>query len=229
MPRSGTSLVEQILASHPDVFGAGELNDLADIFESRPASGRSSFDADLLTGEWLREIGSRYVMQVRTLAPEAKRIIDKMPGNIRFAGLIHLALPNARIIHVRRDALDTCFSCYSTLFKGSLNFSYDLSELGRVYKAYEELMAHWHTVLPEGVMLDVQYEDIVEDFEPQARRLVAFCGLSWDERCLKFHESAHAVRTASATQVRQPLFKSSIGRWRPYAEWLGPLRDALGY
>src|SRR5262249_35561791 len=137
-----------------------------------------------LGAEQLREIGGRYVKSMRALAPAAERITDKMPSNFRFAGLIHLALPNARIIHVRRDPLDTCLSCFSKIFTGDQPFSYDLGELGRLYRAYDALMAHWRRVLPDGAMLDVQYEELVADFENQARRIVAYCGLAWDERCL---------------------------------------------
>jgi len=136
-------------------------------------------------------------------------------------------LPDARIIHVHRDPADTCFSCYSKLFLSGLDFTYDLGELGRYYKMYEKLMAHWRDVMPPGVMLDVRYETLTEDIEAEARRIVAFCGLEWDDRCLRFHENTRAVRTLSQSQVRQPLFTSSIGRWRNYEPWLGPLLDAL--
>ncbi|MGA7673826.1 MAG: sulfotransferase [Rhizomicrobium sp.] len=227
MPRSGTTLVEQILASHPDVYGAGERPELEDIVSSFSADNSVAFGPRDLTRDDFVAIGRRYVEQIAALAPGAKRITDKMPGNFRFAGLIHLALPGARILHVRRNAMDTCFSCYFTLFKGSLNFTYNLTELGTIYMAYEALMAHWRTVLPESTILDIQYEDLVSDFEPQVRRMLNFCNLPWDERCLKFYESANPVRTASLHEVRRPLFKSSIGRWRPYAAWLGPLRETL--
>jgi hypothetical protein len=161
------------------------------------------------------------------LAPLADRVTDKLPANFSVAGLIHLALPNAHIVHVRREAVDTCFSCYTNLFSHGLEFSYDLGELGRHYRAYESLMEHWRRILPEGAMLEVQYEDLVADFEVQARRIVDYCGLEWDSRCLSFYETKRAVRTASAAQVRRPLFSSSIGRWRPYNEQLRPLLDAL--
>jgi hypothetical protein len=137
-------------------------------------------------------------------------------------------LPQSRIIHVRRDPLDTCLSCFSKLFAGEQPYAYDLAELGRYYRAYEALMEHWRRVLPEGVMLEVQYEELVADFEPQARRLLAYCGLEWDDRCLAFHETQRSVRTASATQVRQPIYGTSVGRWRPYREMLQPLLQELG-
>jgi tetratricopeptide (TPR) repeat protein len=227
MPRSGTTLVEQILASHPLVFGAGELSNLDVILESRPTGGRVPLEANLLSDEWLGEIGRRYVAELRALAPGALRITDKMPDNFRLIGLIHLALPNAHIIHVRRDPLDTCLSCYLQHFR-HLYFTYDLGELGRDYRAYEELMVHWRSALPQGAFLDVQYETLVDDFESQARRIVEYCGLAWDERCLAFHETERPVRTQSVQQVRQPLYRGAVGRAKHYEQWLSPLRDALG-
>jgi tetratricopeptide (TPR) repeat protein len=223
MARSGTSLIEQILASHPKVFGAGELENLASSVATPFPDVVSS-----LGEQELREIGAKYVAEIRQLAPNAERIIDKMPANYRFAGLIHLVLPNARIIHVYRDPLDTCFSCFSKLFVGEQRYTYDLGELGRYYRAYEKLMEHWRRVLPPGVMLEVQYEQLTADLEGEARRLVAHCGLEWDAACLSFHETERPVRTASAQQVRRPIYRSSIGRWRPYARQLRPLIEALG-
>ena len=227
MPRSGTTLVEQMLASHPRVFGGGELPYMSDLVSAGQAGARFPFDIASLSGEQLRRFGSLYVARLGLLAPLADRITDKLPANFSNAGLIHLALPQAHIIHVRRDPVATCFSCYTNLFSQGLEFSYDLSELARHYRAYESLMEHWRRVLPQGAMLEVQYEDLVADFEAQARRIVDTCGLEWDARCLKFYETKRAVRTASAAQVRRPLFNSSIGRWRPYQEQLRPLFDAL--
>ena len=224
MPRSGTTLVEQVLASHPKVFAAGELTNFTQAAETVAA-----FPAGILslTPEQFREIGARYAKSVKALAPAAERITDKMPSNFRFAGLIHLALPNARIIHVRRDPIDTCLSCFSKIFTGDQPFSYDLGELGRFYRAYDALMVHWRRVLPDGAMFEVQYEELVADFEQHARRIVAYCGLAWDERCLAFHETRRPVFTASAVQVRQPLYRTAVGRWRPYAAMLAPLLQAL--
>jgi len=225
MPRSGTTLVEQILASHPQVFGGGELSAFDDALGEISAAG--PFDARTADESDFQRLGARYLAKLLPMAPGAKRITDKLPGNFRAAGLIHLALPKARIIHVRRDPLDTCFSCYSMLFQDGLEFSYELGELGRYYKAYAALMDHWRAVLPQEAMLEIQYEDLVGNIETGARRLVEFCALSWDERCLRFHETKRGVQTASSLQVRQPLFSSAIGRWRPYAAGLGPLRAAL--
>jgi tetratricopeptide (TPR) repeat protein len=231
MPRSGTTLIEQMLASHPKVFGAGELEYMsaAGAKLERAGSGGVPFPAVVpsLDAAALRAVAADYLTALRSLAPGAERITDKMPGNFRILGLIHLALPRARIIHARRDPLDTCLSCFDRLFASKLGFVYDLAELGRYYRAYEALMAHWRRVLPPGVMLEVQYEELVTDFEPQARRIVEFCGLTWDEACLKFYQTDRPVRTASVIQVRQPPYQDSIGRWRRHADMLRPLLDAL--
>ncbi len=157
------------------------------------------------------------------------RIVDKLPHNFQLVGLIHAALPHARIIHTVRDPVDTCLSIFSILFPGGAQpWSYDLGELGRYYHAYQKIMAHWREVLPPGVMLDVQYEDVVADFEPQVRRIVTHCGLDWDDRCLSFHKLSRPIMTASHAQVRQPIYRSSVGRMRPPQELLQPLLDALG-
>jgi hypothetical protein len=144
------------------------------------------------------------------------------------AGLIHLALPNARIIHTRRDPVDTCLSCFLILFGGHQPQTYDLAELGRFYCAYQALMEHWRTVLPPGVMLEVEYEQVVADLDRQARRIVPHCGLEWDDSCLEFYKTERPVWTASTNQVRQPIYRSAIGRWRPYKDMLGPLLSELG-
>ena len=150
-----------------------------------------------------------------------------MPTNFFFAGLIHLALPNARIIHTVRDPVDTCVSCFSKLFTAEQYHTYDLAELGRYYRRYQQLMAHWQAILPRGRILEVRYEDVVANLEGQARRIIAHCGLEWDPRCLSFHTTKRPVRTASMLQVRQQLYQSGIGRAHVYEEFLGPLRDAL--
>jgi tetratricopeptide (TPR) repeat protein len=224
MPRSGATLVEQILASHPKVYGAGELTD----FEVVVASLRGSHGGRPgLVAEELRQISARYLERVRVTAPAAERITDKMPANFRHAGLIYLVLPNARIIHTRRDPIDTCLSCFSILFAYNQSFTYDLAELGRYYRAYAALMEHWREVLPLEQMLEVQYEELVANFEPVARRIVAYCGLEWDDACLEFNKTRRPVWTASAVQVREPIYRSSIGRWRPYEGMLWSLIKAL--
>src|SRR3984893_7839991 len=230
MPRSGTSLVEQILASHPRIFGAGELNDFVDTM-SDVAERRAGAYPDMLakmSGEDLAELGKTYVERVSRVGAAKDRIVDKLPSNFLFAGLIHLALPRARIIHVKRNAVDTCVSCYSLLFAEDQPFTYDLGELGRYYRAYEALMDHWRTVLPPERMLEVRYEDLVEDLEGQARRLVAHCGVEWDKRCLAFLGTKRPVHTASVFQVRKSIYASSVGRSRLYGSRLKPLMDALG-
>lgn len=227
MPRSGTTLVEQVLASHPSVFGAGEIGDLEAVVAGLDGGAWFPEGIASMNGEQVRRIGADYRDRIASLAPSAPRITDKLLTNFRFIGLIHLALPNARIVHVRRDPVDTCLSCFFRLFGGELPFAYDLAELGRYYRAYTSLMAHWRSVLPEGAMIEVQYEDLVTDFAAQARRLVAYCGLEWDDRCSAFHETRRPVTTSSATQVRQPIYRSSIDQWRRYGHRLGPLLDAL--
>jgi tetratricopeptide (TPR) repeat protein len=231
MPRSGTTLIEQIIASHPVAHGAGELRILNDVALSIHGPDGAALPypefAPLVDAAALRQIGARYVSLLRQLAPEDERVTDKMPSNYYFAGLIHLALPNAKIIHSMRDPVDTCISCFSKLFSAEQNHTYDLGEIGRYYKRYERLMAHWRDVLPAGRILDVRYEDVVSDLENQARRIMAYCGLPWDERCLAFHKTERPIRTASATQVRRPIYKSAVGRWRAYEDHLGPLLAAL--
>ena len=228
MPRSGTTLVEQILASHPQAFGAEELPDLQRLADALDGAQAFPEVVAALPRERLRRLGAAYLDGLRARAPSAARIVDKMPANFQLIGLIALALPQARIIHVRRDPADTCLSCFSRLFVGRQPYAYDLAELGRYYRAYEGLMAHWRQVLPPGMMLEVHYEDVVADVEGQARRLLAHCGMAWDDRCLAFHQTRRLVRTASAAQVRQPLYGSSVGRWHVYRDLAQPLFDALG-
>jgi tetratricopeptide (TPR) repeat protein len=232
MPRSGTTLIEQILASHPEVYGAGELADFSRMVDQmRDAGGnpvRYPEDIAAVTPGQLQEFGKTYVEGLRARAPGAKRVTDKMPGNFVFLGLIHLALPDARIIHVTRDPRDTCLSCYSKLFTAEQDFTYELGELGRYYRKYQQLMAHWRNVLPEGRVFEIRYEDVVDDLEASARRIVDHCGLDWHPACVAFHEAQRPVRTASASQVRRPIYRTSEGRWRAYREHLGPLFAALG-
>jgi Flp pilus assembly protein TadD len=230
MPRSGTTLVEQILASHPLVHGGGELSLFGEVMlavrgpDGRPVAGPASVPG--LDAAAFEKIGSRYVERLRTLAPDKAHITDKRTNNYYLIGLIHLALPNAKIVHVVRDPADTCLSCFSKFIVVE-NQTYDLGELGRYYRHYQSLMAHWRRVLPLGRVLDVRYEDVVADVEGAARRLLAHCGLDWDERCLAFHRTERPIRTASAVQVRQSIFDTSVGRWRSYAEFLGPLLAEL--
>ena len=232
MPRSGTTLVEQILASHPAVFGAGELDALMDAVADQlghdlPLETLVGRFADLEADDF-RTLAQAYLAAAAAVPTGAERFTDKMPANFRLIGLIGLILPNARILHCTRDPVDTCFSCYTKQFSGQQDFAYDLEELGVYYRAYETLMAHWRAVMPSSRLMDVRYEALVDDLEGEARRLVAFCGLPWDAACLDFHATARSVRTASANQVRKPIYRTSLERWRPYERHLAPLVQALG-
>lgn len=229
MPRSGTTLVEQILAGHPGVAAAGERYDLDEM--ARSLGDNSLGFPEIVTtldGAALSDLGTAYLAGFRKLESSAVRVTDKMPWNFRFLGLIALMLPNARIIHVMRDPVDTCLSCFSKLFARNQEFSYDLGELGRYYVAYRRLMDHWRQVLPPGRMIEVQYESLVADLEIQARRIVSHCGLPWNQSCLGFDKTDRPVRTASAVQVRQPLYQTAADRWRPYRTMAAPLLEALG-
>jgi hypothetical protein len=231
MPRSGSTLIEQILASHPQVLGAGELKHFGRAVkwvQQISADHRPFPDLVLsLTQQQVHDLGERYLAALGRLPPSVVRVTDKMPMNFTFVGLIHLALPNAVIIHAYRDPVDTCLSCFSKLFADEQNYAYDLAELGRYYGHYRKMMSHWSRVLPSGRILDVRYEDVIADLEGQARRIVAHCGLEWDPRCLAFHQTVRPVRTASAVQVRQPLYNSSVARWHPYKDFLQPLLSEL--
>jgi tetratricopeptide (TPR) repeat protein len=226
MARSGSTLVEQILAAHPAVAAAGEIAEFGRLTaEVRPPIGTGAPAAE--TGAALRTIGNRYLAATAQFAGTATHVTDKTLANFSLAPLIHVALPNARMIHVRRDRLDTCFSCFATLFLGTyVPFSYDLGELARYYQAYDRLVTHWRAILPADRFLEVSYEAVVADLETEARRIVAFCGLPWDDACLAFQGARRAVRTASAFQVRQPLYDSSIGRAMRFATHLAPLITA---
>ncbi len=172
--------------------------------------------------------GADYAERLDALDPSAARVADKMPGNFLYAGLIRLILPRARIIHCVRDPLDTCLSCYETRFSKGNPYTYDLRELGLHYRGYERLMEHWRAVLSDDRFIEVRYEDVVADLEGQTRRLLTFCGLDWDEACLRFHQTRREVWTASASQVRRPLYGSSVRRAHAYTAHLGPLIQALG-
>ncbi len=224
MPRSGTSLVEQMLAAHPKVFGAGEMGSLE---PSLPACFPECMDT-LGAGE-LGRMGADCMRRLRASAPaSAERITDKLPANFLYLGLIRLMLPKARIIHVVRNPVDTCLSCYSRLFTSPQPYAYDLAELGRYFQAYDSLMTHWRSVLPDGMMLEVRYEDLVADMETAVRRILRHCGLEWDPACLSYHATKRPVRTSSVYQVRQPVYRTSVGRWRHYGSLLDPLFEALG-
>ncbi len=223
MPRSGTTLAEQILASHPAVYGAGELL----LWNKEMTQYRQDAQKPCDTGALLGGIGARVLQQLQALAPHAGRVVDKMPNNFLHVGLIHAVFPNARFIHMRRNPLDVCLSIYFNSFAGSQRYACDLHHLAHYYREYERLMAHWRAALPEGTMLDVPYEALVQEQEAWSRRMVEFIGLPWDERCLRFHENARAVHTPSNWQVRQQITKASVERWRNYEKFVGPLAGLL--
>jgi tetratricopeptide (TPR) repeat protein len=234
LPRSGSTLLEQILASHSLVEGTMELPDIPQIARELAAgNGRGDegtfFQAvAALTSAELRTLGERYLDGTRVLRKSAAPFfIDKMPNNCLYVGLIHLILPNARIIDARRHALACCFSCFKQHFARGQNFTYGLEDLGRYYRDYVELMAHFDAVLP-GRVHRISYEVMVADTEAEVRRLLAHCGLPFEEGCLKFYENERAVRTASSEQVRQPIFREAVDHWRHYERWLEPLKAALG-
>ncbi|KDB07776.1 Tetratricopeptide TPR_1 repeat-containing protein [Burkholderia sp. lig30] len=225
MPRSGTTLVEQILASHSQITGAGELSALRLIVDN---SGAFPDMTGTLTRDDAAQLGRAYLDRITPLSHGRARLIDKMPANFLYAGLIPLILPGARIIHCRRNPVDTCLSCYTKQFAGEQRFTYEQTELGEFHQYYEALMAHWRQVLPADRFIEVWYESVVDDLDAEARRLVDFLDLPWEDGCLKFHDNRRVVRTASVNQVRQPIYATSKGRWQQYASHLVPLLTALG-
>lgn len=231
MPRSGSTLVEQILSSHPDVYGAGEvkylsraLGQLRDRFPSLPKYPEMG---GKISPAQFEILAKNYQAAIEKGAGSAKRITDKLLTNYFFLGLINLMFPKARVIHTRRDPVDTCLSGFTKLFKDDMPHSYDLTELGRYYGKYRELMEYWEQVLPAGFLTTVDYEDVVADTEKEARRLIEFLGLDWNDKCLEFHKSDRPVKTASVAQVRKPIYKSSVKRWKKYGAGLQPLIDAV--
>lgn len=234
MPRSGTSLTEQIVSSHRDVFGAGEsyvLKAIAEALENSQGN-HLSYPADVakIDASSLSSLADEYLSRIDRICPaDTLRFTDKMVFNFLHLGLIALLFPNASIIHCMRDPVDTCLSCYFQRFDSGnqLSFTFDLDDLGFYYREYHRLMAHWRNVLPMPV-LDVQYEKLIVDHETESRRILDFLKLDWDDACLNFHEQERAVLTASVVQARQPIYQTAAGRWRHYEKHLGPLLDALG-
>jgi tetratricopeptide (TPR) repeat protein len=231
MPRSGTSLVEQILASHPKVFGAGELTHIGNIVARmvNRLEARLGFPRciHMLTQEVANTLAQEYSGYLDAMSPDAIRVTDKLPHNFLYLAVINLLFPGARVIHCMRDPLDTCLSIYFQYFNASHAYSFDLAHIGSHYREYERLMAHWRRTL-DIPMLEVRYEDIVTNPDVIIPRLVEFCGLEWDPACLRFYENTRIVATLSYDQVRQPLHPKSIGRWKHYEKYLGPLKSALG-
>ncbi len=230
MPRSGTTLIEQIIASHPQVYGAGELSILKTaVGKQFPMNMPGGFPAGIagLPDKAFAEAGQAYLDMLHTRYPGFRHVTDKMPGNFLLIGFIHMMLPKARIVHCARDAAATCLSIFKVHFRNDTHrYGYDLGELADFHNLYTDIMAHWHTVLP-GVVHDVRYEDFVADQEGQTRALMTHLGLPWDDKVLSFHETDRPVRTASAAQVRQPMYQGSVDLWKLYGDRLKPLLDRL--
>jgi tetratricopeptide (TPR) repeat protein len=231
MPRSGSTLVEQIVSSPPDIYGAGEVKYLAralgQLRDRFPSLAKYPEMMQKITPGQLQIVAENYQAAIAKGAGNARRITDKLLTNYFFLGLINLLFPNAKVIHTRRDPVDTCLSGFTKLFKDDMPHSYDLGELGRYYGKYRQLMEYWESVLPEGFMTTVDYEDVVADTEKEARRLIAFLGLKWNDKCVDFHKSNRPVKTASVAQVRKPIYKTSVKRWKKYGAGLQPLADAV--
>lgn len=241
MPRCGSTLTEQILSSHPHAHGAGELLIAPQLKQSIfgelfPFTSQENQDSETQTK--IQQFGREYRQQLEQRLNQRGQmdqigrdhvIVDKMLGNFMWVGLILQAIPNARFIHCTRNAVDTCLSAYTLRFSSGHPYCFDQSELGSYYKAYEDLMAHWHNVVPEDRLLKVSYESIVANTESEAKRIIEFAGLTWTDKVLSFHKTRRAVRTASFDQVNKPIYLSSVERWKPYAPWLRPLLQSLGH
>ncbi len=233
LPRAGSTLLEQILASHSQVDGTLELHHISSIAQKLD-SRRRRHDAPRYPGtlgqlkhETFRTIGERFIAETQVHRGSAPFFIDKMPNNFRHIGLIHLILPNAKIIDARRDPMSCCFSGFKQLFASGQEFTYGLREIGTYYQDYIELMTHWDSVLP-GRVLRVQYDDVVNDLESEVRRILDYCELPFEAACVEFHRNARAVRTPSSEQVRQPIYRQALEQWKHFEPWLSPLKEALG-
>ena len=227
LPRAGSTLLEQILASHSQVDGTMELHDILGIASSLShQSTPYPLNVSALQEDTLVKLGEQYLRQTRAYRQGAPFFIDKMPNNFIHIGLIKKILPNAKIIDARRNPMDCCFSGFKQLFGEGQEFSYSLDDIGRYYNAYEKLMAHWHNVLPDDI-LTVQHEEVLDDLEGQVKRILAFCGLAYEEACLAFHQTKRIIKTPSSEQVRQPIYKTGMGQWKPFESNLEELKNAL--
>lgn len=232
MPRSGTSLVEQILASHPDVYGAGELKDLGKVLASVRSSEKEQQGAIIpdrlleLDARAYADLGKQYIARIRKYSASAKFITDKMPHNFLYIGFVRAILPNARIVHCTRDPMDNCLSIFKTRLNNGHGYADNMSELGQYYRMYLELMDYWRDTLP-GFIYDQSYEDLVISQQEQVSKLLQHCGLDWDDACLDFHQTRRKVKTASNAQVRRPIYKDSVQLWKRYEKQLEPLRAAI--
>lgn len=229
MPRAGTTLIEQILSTHQNIYGAGELNILDDVIHQAYHASHMSFGTWLaqLTDQEFAALGKKYLDRTWTLASDKNFIIDKMPGNCFYIGMIYRMFPNAKIIHAMRDPMDSCFSCFTHLFKDNMSFAYDLTALGTYYTWYTKVMDHWHTVLPPSAIFTLSYEKMIENHETSSKQLIHYIGLPWDPECLNFYKNNRIVKTASLTQVRKPIYKTSVQRWRHFSKELEPLLRIL--
>ena len=231
MPRSGTTLIEQICASHPAVHGAGELNRLGTVARTagyaQAPDGTIQKPPQALTADEARSMAADYLGYIQQMAPSAARIVDKMPHNFMLVGMIALLFPNAKIIHATRDPIDNCISCFFNTFNEKHGYNTDLHTLGLYYREYRRLMQHWHALLP-GRIHECRYETMIADQEAESRRLIDFLGLPWDDACLRFYETERAVTTPSRWQVRQPIYASSVKRWKKYENKIQPLIESLG-
>ena len=234
LPRSGSTLIEQILSSHSRVDGTMELHNILNLAKrlrgrggDRPGSPRYPRILAEIDDSYFRRFGEQFIEDTRAYRGSAPLFIDKMPNNFFHIGLIRLILPNAKIIDARRHPMACCFSGFKQLFGEGQEFSYGLREIGNYYRQYVRLMDHWDRILP-GFVLRVQYEDVVADLEGQVHRLLEFCGLPFEPACLQFHRTERSIRTPSAEQVRQPIYRTGLEQWRNYESWLGPLKEALG-
>jgi tetratricopeptide (TPR) repeat protein len=233
LPRSGSTLLEQILASHSEVEGTQELPDIQRIVQELQGRDPDLDDprypavlADMAQADF-RALGERYLTETRAYRTGRPRFIDKMPNNFRHVGLIHLMLPNARIIDARREPMSCCFSNLKQFFANGQEFSYAIEDIARYYRTYLDLMEHWDTALP-GRVLRVHHEDVIDDLDGSVRRILDHCGLAFEPACVAFHKSRRSVRTPSSEQVRQPIFRDGLDQWKKYEPWLAPLRAALG-
>jgi hypothetical protein len=234
MPRSGTTLTEQIIASHPNAAGAGELSYIRAFSIDLGLSGENAFTDsaiakfELLTPEGLRDLAERYLAVLAETSASALRVVDKLPVNFEHLGLIAMLFPNAKIVHCSRNPIDTCLSCFTNPLKlTTLPFAESLTALGSYYREYVRMMDHWRNVLPMPIF-EANYETVTESFEEHVRNMLDFLELEWDPACLDFHRTERAVNTPSVMQVRQPIYKTSVERWRRYEKHLGPLFEALG-
>jgi tetratricopeptide (TPR) repeat protein len=221
MPRSGTTLVEQTIASHPAAKAAGEL----EFWGFTVRKHEASLQHEPPDGATCRKLAEKYLRVLRTHSADALRVVDKSPFNSDYLGIICSVFPNARVVYVRRDPIDSCLSCYFQDFPPALNFTLDLTALAHYYREHRRLMEHWRAALRPGTLLDVPYEELIADHEGWTRRIVEFLGLPWDDRCLSFHSTERSVLTASYWQVRQKIYTSSVGRWRHYQKFIGPLLE----